>query len=106
MREYNNLSSEYISVIVPTVDRMLPLTGFWLMTADGDRLCIESVSGCPYWGSRFRIKALNISFSCRWDSAATVSNTMDDFPAPETPVNTVSYCLGILRSIFFKLFSR
>jgi hypothetical protein len=42
----------------------------------------------------------------RWDSAAIVPNTSDDFPDPETPVNTVSRRFGISMLMSFRLFSR
>jgi hypothetical protein len=41
----------------------------------------------------------------RRDSAAMVPNTSDDFPDPETPVNTVSRRLGMSREMSARLFS-
>jgi hypothetical protein len=41
----------------------------------------------------------------RWDSAAMVPNTSDDFPDPETPVNTVRRRLGMSREMSARLFS-
>src|SRR5687767_7092290 len=35
-----------------------------------------------------------------------VSNTSDDFPDPDTPVNTVTFCLGMFSEISLRLFSR
>ena len=46
------------------------------------------------------------SVSCRWDSTAIVSNTIDDFPEPDTPVNTVISPLGMQSDTFFRLFSQ
>ena len=34
-----------------------------------------------------------------------VSNASEDFPLPESPVNTTSLSRGISRSMFFRLFS-
>ncbi len=42
----------------------------------------------------------------RWLSAAMVPKTSDDFPDPETPVNTVILRLGMSSETFFRLFSR
>lgn len=41
----------------------------------------------------------------RWDSAATVSNTRELLPEPETPVNTVSRRLGISMLMSLRLLS-
>src|SRR5580693_3448909 len=49
---------------------------------------------------------LKFSFNSRWDSLAMVSNTIDDFPDPETPVKIVILRLGMRSETFFKLFSR
>ena len=49
---------------------------------------------------------LKFSFSSRWASLAMVSNAIDDFPEPETPVKTVILRLGMRRETFFRLFSR
>src|SRR5205085_10162096 len=35
-----------------------------------------------------------------------VSNTIDDFPEPETPVKIVIFLLGIVSDMSFRLFSR
>jgi hypothetical protein len=35
-----------------------------------------------------------------------VSNTKDDFPEPETPVNTVIFRRGMSTEMFLRLFSR
>jgi len=53
-----------------------------------------------------RAKAVKVSLSCRCASAAIVSNTIDDFPEPETPVNTVILRLGMVSETFLRLFSR
>src|SRR5271166_3038069 len=49
---------------------------------------------------------LKFSFNSRWASLAMVSNTIDDFPEPETPVKIVILRLGMRSETFFKLFSR
>src|SRR5712675_2186078 len=48
---------------------------------------------------------LKFSFNSRWASLAMVSNTIDDFPEPETPVKIVILRLGMRSETFFKLFS-
>jgi hypothetical protein len=45
---------------------------------------------------------LTISFSRRCDSAAIVSNTLDDLPKPDTPVKMVILRLGMRNETFFK----
>ena len=42
----------------------------------------------------------------RWVSAATVPNTSDDFPDPETPVKTTSWRFGMSTEMSLRLFSR
>src|SRR5882762_6156851 len=49
---------------------------------------------------------LKFSFSSRWASVAIVSNTMDDLPDPDTPVKMVIFRFGMLKDMFFRLFSR
>ena len=46
------------------------------------------------------------SFSSRRDLAAMVSSTSELLPEPDTPVNTVIWCLGISSDTSFRLFSR
>ncbi len=47
-----------------------------------------------------------MSLSRRWDSAATVSKTIDDLPEPDTPVKTVIAPLGMSSETSRRLFSR
>src|SRR6185369_3863433 len=70
------------------------------------RFSIASASGWAYFGRKFRTNMLKFSLSKRCDSVAMVSNTMDDFPDPETPVKIVILRLGMRSETFFKLFSR
>jgi hypothetical protein len=53
-----------------------------------------------------RTKVLKVSLSWRRASDATVSNTMEDFPEPDTPVKMVIFRLGIRSDTFLRLFSR
>lgn len=105
-REKSTRSIGRISVIVPTVERALPPTCRWSMTIAVVRFSITSASGRSYLGIRLRTKAGRVSFSCRWDSTARVSNTTEDFPDPETPVKTVSFLFGMRRSTPLRLFCR
>jgi hypothetical protein len=50
--------------------------------------------------------ALYVSLIIRCDSAAMVPNTSDDFPDPDTPVNTVNRRFGISMLTSLRLFSR
>src|SRR5271166_2187806 len=65
-----------------------------------------STSGLPYRGRKFCTNVGNVRLSRRWDSAAIVSNTSDDFPEPETPVKTVILRRGMSTEMFWRLFSR
>src|ERR1700722_4399383 len=71
-----------------------------------ERLVRRSTSGCAYRGRNPCTNVENVSFSRRWDSAAIVSNTSDDFPEPETPVKTVIFRRGISTEMFLRLFAR
>jgi hypothetical protein len=51
-------------------------------------------------------KELYVSLMSRCDSAAMVSKTSELLPLPETPVNTVSWRLGMSRLTSRRLFSR
>ena len=52
------------------------------------------------------MNVLNVSLSWRRASAAIVSNTMEDFPDPDTPVKMVILRFGMRKDTFFRLFSR
>src|ERR1019366_10507279 len=71
-----------------------------------ERFARMSTSGWPYRGRKFCTNVENVSLSRRWDSAAIVSNTSDDFPEPETPVKTVILRRGMSMEMFLRLFSR
>ena len=70
-----------------------------------DKFSIQSALTSPYLGKKLLTNVLNLSFSWRCDSFAIVSNTIDDFPEPDTPVNMVIFLFGIFKEILFKLFS-
>src|SRR5215207_792828 len=70
------------------------------------RFSMASASGWEYFGRKFRTNMLKFSLSSRCDSVAIVSNTIDDFPEPETPVKMVILRFGMRNETFFKLFSR
>lgn len=71
-----------------------------------DRFSITSACGRSYRVSRLRTYQGNVSLSWRWDSTAIVEKTIEDFPEPDTPVNTVSFPLGMVSETFLRLFSR
>ncbi len=66
---------------------------------------IRSTRGRPYLGRYCCTKLGNVSFSSRRLSAAMVSRHNDDFPDPDTPVNTVIFPFGISNDTDFRLFS-
>src|SRR5688572_8088125 len=65
-----------------------------------------STSGRARAGMKPCTKALYVSLISRCDSAATVPNTNELLPEPETPVNTVSRRFGISRLTSLRLFTR
>ena len=104
MREKSKRNAEYISLIVPTVERALPPKRAWSIITEADSWSIKSTFGFWYFGNLPLINAEYVSFICRWLSAAIVSKTILDFPDPDTPVKTTIFSLGISRDTFFKLF--
>src|SRR5690606_4747547 len=94
-----------MSVIVPNVERLLLPILFWLMTMDNERFSMLSTLGLPYLGSRFWINGENVLYNCLFASAPMVSNTIEDFPEPDNPTKAVILSFGILRDMFFRLFS-
>src|SRR6516165_5461316 len=67
---------------------------------------IASASGCGYRGRKVRTKKLKFSYSRRCASDASVSNTSEDLPDPDTPVKMVILRFGSWSDTSFKLFSR
>ena len=94
-----------MTVIVPIVEWDPPPSRFWSTTTDMLKFSIASASGCGIFGRNVRTNVLKFSFNSRWDSAAIVSNTIDDLPEPETPVKIVIFRLGMRKETLFKLFS-
>jgi hypothetical protein len=105
-RDQSSRMSEWMSVTVPTVERLLPPSRFWSTTTEAGRLSTASTSGLPKLGSRLRTNAVWVWLSCRCDSAAMVSNTSEDLPEPDTPVTTVSRPAGTVTSTLRRLCSR
>ena len=91
IREKSRRSSEYISLIVPTVERAFPPSLDWSIMTEGFRLSIIETFGFSYLGSLPLAHELYVSFICLWLSAAMVSKTILDFPEPETPVKQQFY---------------
>ena len=58
IRENSSLNTEYISLIVPTVERAFPPSRLWSTTTNGLRLSIISTFGLSYFGSLPRIQAV------------------------------------------------
>ena len=104
-REKSRRRIEYISVYVPTVERVFAAGFFWSITIVTGRFAMRSTSGRPYFGRNCCTKLGKVSFSSRRDSAAIVSRQSDDLPEPETPVKTVTAFFGIRTDMFFRLFS-
>ena len=88
----------YPIIGLATFSAVLALPFFLLALAPG------LISKMPRSGDW--MNAVNVSFSRRWDSAASVANTNDDLPDPDTPVNTVSFFFGMSSDTSARLFSR
>ena len=94
------------SVAVPTVDRTLAPIRSWSRMIAVVSPSSESTSGRARVGMKPCTKLLYVSLISRCDSAATVPNTSELLPEPETPVNTVNRRFGMSRLTFLRLFSR
>ena len=96
----------FTSVAVPSVERGFVPSLSWSTMIAVVRPSRTSTSGLSRVGRKPCTKAEWVSLIIRCDSAAMVSRTSDDFPEPETPVNTVRRRFG--RSMFTpcRLFSR
>ena len=63
--EKSKRKSEYISLIVPTVDLAFPPRRVWSIITDGFKFSIHSTFGFSYFGSLPLTQALYVSFICR-----------------------------------------
>src|SRR3989344_3558222 len=73
------------------------------MDIAGDSPVISSTSGFCIWRRNWRAYAESDSTYLRCPSAKMVSNAKDDFPLPESPVNTTILLRGISTVIFLRL---
>src|SRR3989344_1377441 len=89
--------------MVATVERGLLERLFWSMEIAGESPDISSTSGFCICRRNCRAYAESDSTYFRCPSAKIVSNANDDFPEPESPVNTTILFRGISTVIFFKL---
>ena len=105
-REKRTRSIASTSVAVPTVERGLAPIGSWSSSIVAVMPVSESTSGLGGVSSIPWMKAVWVALSWRVASAAIVSCTSEDLPEPDTPVKTVSPCLGMSRSTLLRLFSR
>lgn len=96
----------YASVAVPTVERELAPIRSWSTTIAALRLRSPSTSGRLGAGMNDWMKLGYVSLMSRWDSAAIVPKTSEDFPEPDTPVKTVSRRLGMSTETSRRLFAR
>ena len=87
------------------MERLFDAGFFWSMTIVTGMFSIFPTLGRPYLGRYCCTKLGKVSLSSRRLSAAMVSRQSDDFPEPDTPVNTVILCLGMSTEMFFRLFS-
>ena len=94
------------SVAVPTVERGLAPIRSWSTMIAVVSPSSRSTSGRASEGIKPWTKALYVSLIMRWESAAIVAKTSEDFPEPETPVKTVSLRLGMSTLMSCRLFSR
>src|SRR6266540_2390812 len=95
-----------MSVTVPTVERAFPPSGLWSTMTGVVKFSMASTCGRSYFGNWLRMNKGKVALSWRWASTATVSKTMDDFPEPDTPTNTVIRSFGISSETSLRLFSR
>src|SRR3990167_10116022 len=89
--------------MVATVERGLLERLFWSVEIAGERPVISSTSGFCICRKNCRAYAESDYTYLRWPSAKMVSNARDDFPEPESPVNTTILLRGISTEIFFRL---
>src|SRR3989344_2514443 len=92
--------------MVATVEGGLFERLFWSIEMAGERPVISSTSGFCIWRKNWRAYAERDSTYLRWPSAKMVSKAKDDFPEPESPVNTTILFRGISTAMFFKLWVR
>ena len=93
-------------VTVPRVDREFAPMRSWSTMIAVVSPSSTSTSGRGIEGMNPCTKELYVSLISRWDSAATVENTSEDFPEPDTPVKTVRRRLGISIEMSCRLFCR
>ena len=75
------------------------------METAGERPSMKSTSGRSTWPRNCRAYADSDSTYRRWPSAKIVSNARDDFPLPDSPVNTTRESLGISTSTSRRLWT-
>src|SRR3989338_2383480 len=92
--------------MVATVERGLLERLFWSIEIAGDRPVISSTSGFCICRKNCRAYAESDSTYLRCPSAKIVSNAKDDFPLPESPVNTTILFRGISTVMFLRLWVR
>src|SRR3989344_9697457 len=92
--------------MVATVDRGFDERDFWSMEIAGERPVISSTSGFCIWWRNCRAYAESDSTYRRCPSAKMVSNAKDDFPLPESPVNTTILLRGISTVTSLRLWVR
>ena len=106
MRLNTTRSIALASVTVPTVERTFAPMRSWSRMIAVVSPSRESTSGRASVGMKPWTKALYVSLISRCDSAATVPNTRELLPDPETPVNAVRRRFGMSRLTLRRLFSR
>src|SRR3989344_8710490 len=89
--------------MVATVERGLLERLFWSMEIAGESPDISSTSGFCICRKNCRAYAESDSTYLRCPSAKIVSNASEDFPLPESPVNTTILFRGISTLTFFRL---
>src|SRR3990167_3858427 len=92
--------------MVPTVERGLRDADFWSIEIAGDRPSMKSTSGLSINPKNWRAYAESDSTYRRCPSAYSVSNANEDFPDPDSPVNTTSLSRGIVIVISLRLCTR
>ena len=89
----------------PTVERGFAPSADWSTTMAAVTPSKPTTSGRAIDGMKPCTKDEYVSLINRFDSAAMVSKTSEDFPEPETPAKTVNRRFGMLTETLRRLFS-
>src|SRR5690349_18125560 len=104
--EYNIRSKLLRDVTDPTEERDVVPPRCCCNATAGGRPSMLSTIGTGIWWNKRRAYGDTDSRYRRCASAYRVPNAKEDFPDPDTPVNTTNASLGMSRLTFLRLCSR